>query len=49
MLVGEGSSNAEIARRLGLGRPTVDRLVTSAATKLGARSRLQAAALAARR
>jgi DNA-binding CsgD family transcriptional regulator len=47
-LVGEGRSNAEIARRLGLGRPTVDRLVASATGKLGARTRLQAAALAAR-
>jgi DNA-binding CsgD family transcriptional regulator/tetratricopeptide (TPR) repeat protein len=48
-LVGEGLSNGEVARRLGLGRPTVERLVASAVTKLGARSRLQAAALAARR
>ena len=47
-LVGDGLSNAEVARRLGLGRPTVERLVASASTKLGARSRLQAAALAAR-
>lgn len=48
-LVGEGLSNGEVARRLGLGRPTVERLVASAVTKLGAHSRLQAAALAARR
>lgn len=49
LLVGDGMSNSEVARRLGLGRPTVERLVSSAVTKLGARSRLQAATLAARR
>ena len=48
-LVGEGLTNGEVARRLGIGRPTVERLVASAVAKLGARSRLQAAALAARR
>jgi DNA-binding CsgD family transcriptional regulator len=47
-LVADGLTNVEIARRLSLGRPTVERLVTSASTKLGARSRRQAAALAAR-
>jgi len=46
-LVGAGLSNAEIARRLGIGRPTVARLVTTASVRLGADSRLQAAVLAA--
>jgi DNA-binding CsgD family transcriptional regulator len=45
-LVGEGLANDEIARRLGLGRPTVVRLIRSAQQKLGARTRAQAAALA---
>lgn len=44
-LVGDGISNAEIARRLGIGMPTVERLVRSASRKLGARTRAQAAAL----
>ncbi len=44
--VAAGLTNAGIARRLGLGRPTVDRLVASASRKLGARSRAQAAAMA---
>jgi DNA-binding CsgD family transcriptional regulator len=48
-LVAAGLSNAEIARRLGLGRPTVVRLIRSAQQKLGANSRTQAAALASRR
>lgn len=47
-LVGEGCSNQEIARRLGIGRPTVARLVQSASRKLGAETRAQAASLAAR-
>jgi DNA-binding CsgD family transcriptional regulator len=46
-LVAHGHSNAEIARRLGLSRATVAEHVASAAGKLGARSRAQAAALAA--
>ena len=46
-LVGDGLSNSEIARRLGLGRPTIERHIATATTKLGAHSRLQAAALAA--
>jgi DNA-binding CsgD family transcriptional regulator len=45
-LVAEGLANDEIARRLGLGRPTVVRLIRSAQQKLGAGSRAQAAALA---
>ena len=49
MLVAEGLTNDEIARRLGVGRPTIVRLIRSAQQKLGARSRTQAAALAARR
>jgi DNA-binding CsgD family transcriptional regulator len=47
-LVGEGLANDEIARRLGLGRPTVVRLIRSAQQKLGAGTRAQAAALALR-
>jgi len=45
-LVGAGLTNVEIGRRLGIGRPTVARLVSTASGKLGARSRGQAAALA---
>ena|SRR5438132_1280874 len=48
-LVAEGLKNDEIARRLGVGRPTVVRLIRTAQHKLGAESRAQAAALAARR
>lgn len=48
-LVAEGLTNDEIARRLGIGRPTVVRLVQTASAKLGARSRAHAAARAARR
>jgi DNA-binding CsgD family transcriptional regulator len=48
MLVAEGLVNDEIARRLGLGRPTVVRLIRSAQQKLGAGTRAQAAALALR-
>jgi DNA-binding CsgD family transcriptional regulator len=47
-LVADGLTNEEIARRLGLGRPTVVRLIRTASTKLGARSRAQAAVLARR-
>ncbi len=47
-LVAAGLSNAEIGRRLGIGRSTVKRLIASGSHKLGTRSRLQAAALAAR-
>jgi DNA-binding CsgD family transcriptional regulator len=47
-LVADGLTNDEIARRLGVGRPTVVRLISSAQRKLGASSRTQAAALAAR-
>lgn len=46
-LVGAGLSNVEIARRLGIGRPSVVRLIRSASQKLGARTRTQAAVLAA--
>lgn len=43
-LVAGGASNVEIARRLGLGRPTVARLLSSAMDKLGVDSRGQVAA-----
>ena len=43
-LVELGLTNAEIARRLGLGRPTVARILASAMTKLGVSSRAQLAA-----
>ncbi|HEX4897037.1 MAG TPA: AAA family ATPase [Candidatus Limnocylindrales bacterium] len=43
-LVERGLSNAEIARRLGLGRPTVVRMLASAMGKLGVDSRAQLAA-----
>jgi DNA-binding CsgD family transcriptional regulator/tetratricopeptide (TPR) repeat protein len=46
-LVGEGLSNPEIAGRLAISRPTVERIVASASRKLGARTRAQAAVLAA--
>ena len=47
-LVGAGLDNSEIGRRLGIGRPTVARLVSTASGKLGAHSRGQAAVLAER-
>ena len=40
-LVERGLTNVEIARRLGLGRPTVSRILSSAMTKLGVSSRGQ--------
>lgn len=43
-LVAGGASNVEIARRLGVGRPTVARLLSSAMDKLGVDSRGQIAA-----
>jgi DNA-binding CsgD family transcriptional regulator/tetratricopeptide (TPR) repeat protein len=43
-LVQRGLTNVEIARRLGLGRPTVARMLSSAMSKLGAGSRAQLAA-----
>jgi DNA-binding CsgD family transcriptional regulator len=46
-LVGRGLSNVEISRRMGLGRPTVARILSNAMLKLGADSRGQAVALAA--
>lgn len=42
-LVGDGLSNVEIARRLGLGRPTVARMVSSAMAKVGVERRTQLA------
>jgi DNA-binding CsgD family transcriptional regulator len=46
-LVGRGLTNIEIARRMGLGRPTVSRTLSNAMAKLGAESRAQAVVLAA--
>jgi DNA-binding CsgD family transcriptional regulator len=46
-LVARGRSNAEIARRLGVSRPTVRRLLENARAKLGARDRIEAAAILA--
>lgn len=43
-LVGRGLTNLEIARRMGLGRPTVARLVSNAMLKAGVDSRGQLAA-----
>lgn len=43
-LVDQGLSNIEIARRLGLGRPTVARMMASAMGKLGVDRRAQLAA-----
>lgn len=43
-LVQQGLTNVEIARRLGLGRPTVARVLGSAMTKVGVGSRAQLAA-----
>jgi DNA-binding CsgD family transcriptional regulator len=45
-LVGGGLTNSQIAVRLGIGRPTVARLVANAAAKLGTTSRAQTAARA---
>lgn len=44
--VAEGLSNDEIAHRLGIGRPTVVRLIRTASAKLGAKNRAHAAVLA---
>lgn len=45
-LVAAGLTNAQIAARLGVGRPTVARLVSNAAARLGTTSRVQTAARA---
>ena len=47
-LVAKGLSNPEIARRLGIGTPTVADAIASASRKLGAKNRAQAAALVRR-
>jgi DNA-binding CsgD family transcriptional regulator len=44
-LVDRGFTNMEIARRLGLGRPTVTRILESAMAKLGAERRTQLAGM----
>lgn len=44
-LVGQGLTNTEIARRMGLGRPTVARILSNAMGKVGATSRAQAVSL----
>jgi DNA-binding CsgD family transcriptional regulator len=46
--VERGLTNAEIARRMSLGRPTVARLLSNAMLKLGAESRAHAVVLAGR-
>lgn len=46
-LAGQGLTNTEIARRMGLGRPTVARILSNAMVKLGATSRGQAVRLLA--
>jgi len=45
-LAGGGLTNIEIARRMGLGRPTVARILSNAMDKLGAESRAHAVVLA---
>jgi len=44
-LVGRGFTTPEIARRMGLGRGTVDQILGAATRKVGASSRVQAAAI----
>lgn len=46
-LVGRGMTSTEIARRMGLGRGTVDQVLGAATRRLGAVSRVQAAAILA--
>lgn len=48
-LVARGRTNAEIARSLGIRRPTVARLLSNAMARLGAERRAQAVVLAAER
>lgn len=48
-MVEHGLTNIEIARRMGLGRPTVARILSNAMNKLGAESRAQLIVLAAHR
>ena len=48
VLVARGLTNAEIARRMSLGRPTVARILSNAMLKLGAENRAHAVALAER-
>ncbi len=45
-LIGRGLTNIEIARRMGLGRPTVSRMISNAMVKLDASSRAQLVAVA---
>lgn len=44
-LVARGQSNIEAARRMGLGRPTVARMLSNAMTRLGAQNRAQLVAM----
>jgi DNA-binding CsgD family transcriptional regulator len=46
-LVARGHSNIEVARRMGLGRPTVARMLSNAMTRLGAQNRAQLVAMVA--
>jgi DNA-binding NarL/FixJ family response regulator len=46
-LVGRGMTTPQIARRMGLGRGTIDQVLGAATRKLGAASRIQAAAMLA--
>jgi DNA-binding CsgD family transcriptional regulator len=48
-LVGRGLTTPQIAHRTGVGRGTVDQVLESATRKLGAASRMQAAAIFAER
>jgi DNA-binding CsgD family transcriptional regulator len=46
-LVARGQSNIEVARRMGLGRPTVARMLSNAMTRLGAQNRAHLVAIVA--
>ena len=46
LLVANGNTNAQIGRRLGLSRPTIDRHLAETYRRLGASDRAQAVAIA---